>query len=107
MPISQPSFKPGQTTILGAATSLITNLPLILAETEYSHALQANLKQLLVKARGNATLKITFVATESGTKYFTISRGNTLTLDGLSFASETLYIRSTAAGEVAEILELY
>lgn len=107
MPISQPSFKPGQTTLIGASSSNITNLPLTLADTEYSLALQANLKQLLIKARGYSTLRIAFVATETATKYFTISKGGTLTLDNLSFVSETLYIRASVAGEIAEILELY
>ena len=107
MPISTPTFKPRTTTsVVGATTSTITNKSLPIANTEYSHILQADLKQIIIKVRGLADLKFTLVSGESSTKYFTIPKGNSLSLDNLSIASGTLYLQSPTASVTIEILEL-
>jgi len=86
----------------------ITNLSIPIANTEISHVLQLNLKQLIVKARTNgAKLKVSFVVGESGTKYVTIYPGCVLTLTDLGFSASTLYIQSSKVSTVVEILELY
>jgi hypothetical protein len=98
----------GTSTPVGAATSTkITNLSLPTANTEVSHALSSNLKQLIIRNRGNQDLKMSFTATESGTKYITIAKWATLSLTSLSFASETLYLQCATASQTVEILELY
>lgn len=94
-------------TVSGPSNKLITNLSIPLANTEVSHALQNNLKQLVVRARTLSRLQIAFVSSESGTKYLTISPGCVLELTDINFTSSTLYIQSSIAGNVIEILELY
>ena len=109
MPIGGQGFVPKDVNanITGATSTKITNLSLATANTEYSHTLQSGLKGLIVKARGDAMVKISFTATESGTKYITIPKGAVLTLDGLTFGGITLYAQATKASEILEILELY
>ena len=107
-PISQPTFKTDQINvdIVNAETPLITNLSIGSTSTEFSHALQAGLKQIVVRSRVLATLQLAFVATESGTKYITLKPGTVLELNDLDFSSKTLYVQSDTITTV-EILELY
>ena len=77
MPISTPTFKPGDVSVTGATNVEITNLSLPTANTEVSHSLQSGLKELRIRARGIAKLQYAFVSTESGTKYWTIPIGAT------------------------------
>jgi len=107
MTISTQSYKPKDLNITGSVTSTITNKSLALANTEYVHVLQTGLKQLLIRCRETSTLKFSFVITESGTKYVTIPPGTTFSVSDLTFSGKTLYIRSTKASVIAEILEFY
>lgn len=107
MPISQPTFRPGNIVVTGAGSPKITNLPLPIANVEYSHILQTNLNQLIIRARGASKLQLAFVSMESATNYFTVPKGATLTIDGLGFVGVTLYIQASTANETVEILELY
>lgn len=91
----------------GAQNTRITNLTCTLANTEYSHALISNLKQLVFKARNTATLKISFTSGESGTKYITIYKGSMFTLGNMDLTSQTLYVQASIAGTIVEILETY
>jgi hypothetical protein len=87
-----------------ATTPTITNLSVPTANTEVSHALVANVKQILVSNRDNGLLKAAFTVTESGTKYFTIWPGQTRCFDSLNY-SGTLYMQSTSASQTVEIVE--
>ena len=80
---------------------------MIVSGTEYSHLLQSNVKQLIIRSRDFAQLQVAFVATESGTKFMTVPKGNSLFLNDIEFSSTTIYIQSTSNNDVAEILELY
>jgi len=82
----------------------ITNLSVTTGET--SHALTANLRQLIIKDRGSTKLQVAFVATETATKYITIWKGTTLTLDELDLSGKTLYLKASAS-TIVEIIELY
>lgn len=106
MPITQPTFKPSEISVNGSTNAIITNLSMPSANTEYSHALQANVKQLWLRARGNSVLKLAFTSGESGTKFFTVSRGAVLFLDQLSFTGVTLYLQASLAADTIEIMEL-
>lgn len=107
-PISTPTFKPsGTLTIAKAQNNSITNLSIPSASTEYSHALNSNLKQVIIRCRGAGALKISFTSGESGTKYFSIPKGCSLTLTEIDFTSTTLYVQSDKASQTVEILELY
>lgn len=103
------TFRPKDINVsLGKASNhKITNLSLSLANTEYSHSLISNLKTIIIKGRGDETLKYSFTSGESSTKYITIPKGAVLTLDSLDFTGETLYIQSNKASSIIEILELY
>ena len=107
-PISQPAFKPSSlsVSVSGASELKLTNLDVDTPNTEFSHALQNNLKSVLLRARELVQLKISFVATESGTNYITLNAGCVLSLEELEFTSETIYIQSPST-TVVEIVELY
>ena len=94
-------------TLTGASSEKITNLLLTLASTEYSLALTANLKQIIIRSRGNSTLQIAFTVNESGTNFITIPPGATLSFTDLNFNGKTLYLQSNKASDVAEIMELF
>lgn len=109
MPISTPTFKPsGSTEIIGATKIAITNKSLPNADTEESHTLQTNLKQLIIKTRtAKAKLQLAFVATESSTQYVTIWPGVAFHIADLSLSGKTLYVQSNKDSTFIEIVELY
>ena len=87
--------------------ALVTNVTMATADTEYSHTFQNNLKKFILRTRLFEPLKITFVSSESGTKYITIPAACSLTLDGLSFSGKIIYMQSPSSNVVVEILETY
>jgi len=93
--------------ITQSTNSRITNLSLTLANTEYSHALSSNLKRVIIRVRGLANIKLAFIVSESGTKFFTIPAATCFTLWDLDFTAKFLYVQSDAASQVLEILEFY
>lgn len=95
----------GTLTVGSATTPTMTNLSLPTPDTEVSHVLQTDLKQLLFKTRDRKSLKYAFVSGESGTKYMTVPPSGIVVLDGLSFSGKTLYLQSPSVTTV-EILEL-
>lgn len=107
MPIGLPSYKPVAATLSTqrADTPTITNLVISSTGSEVSHGLQNNLFQVIIRARAG-TLQVSFVSGESGSKFFTVPKGCSLTLDDLNFNSRTLYIQSDTV-TVVEILELH
>ena len=108
MPIGLPAYKPasGTTTIERPDTPTITNLVVPTAGVEVSHVLQNNLFQVIIRSRVTASLQVSFVLGESGTKFITVPRGAVLTLNEINFNSRTLYIQSDTVTTV-EILELH
>jgi len=88
-----------------AAIPKIYNLSAPVADTEVSQVLSANVKQLLIKVRGNAKMQIAFVSTESGTKFMTVPNGSVLSLEDLKLSSTTLYLQTNKASQIIEILE--
>ena len=90
------------------STTSIKNIVIANLDTEETIALQANLKQIMIRNRtpNNAILKIAFTATESGTKYITIPSGNNFFLDKINLTSSTLYIQSNKDNTTVEILEI-
>ena len=80
----------------------IYNKTLTDADTEYSQDLPDNTVKFEVKARTPVAIKLAFVATESGTTYFTIPAGLSYSEDEVD-TTKTLYMQSATAGVVAEI----
>lgn len=108
MPIQQPTFQPQLTVdIANSIDCKITNLSLTNKDTEYSHSLVDDLKQLRIRCRGAADLKYSFVSGESSTNYFSIYRGTCENLIDLDFTGKTLYIQATKDSMTIEIMELY
>ena len=84
-------------------TPSIFNVTLGPADTEQSQALPANTKEFIVKTRGNTLLKLSYTATESGTKYVTIPKQGVYT-DNNFYTSQTIYFQSPSTGDVVEIV---
>ena len=78
------------------------NLSIAAANTEYSQALPANTKAILIRSRSRGNLQITTVSGESGTKYLTVLGGAVFSKDNINF-SGTIYLRSSKAGDTVEI----
>ncbi len=82
----------------------IYNKTLTLADTEYSQALPAGTRKVLIKERtGAADLKLAYVSGESGTNYITILAGSSKYLEGVYLSDITLYMQSPTAGAVIEV----
>lgn len=80
------------------------NLTLTNAGTEYSQTIPSMVKKIIIKAR---TADIKFgLSGSTGTTYFTISTGQTLILEDLNFAIQSLCFQSATAGTVVEIIVL-
>ena len=85
-------------------TPTMYNKAMTSADTEYSQALPADTKKVMIKLRsGTAALKLAYVVSESGTKYITIPIGTSKWIDTAWLASKTLYFQSPSASQVAEI----
>lgn len=95
----------GRATVEASSVPKVYNVPVTLANTEYSQALSTGTKAFTIKLRDiGAKLQIAFVSTESGTTYVTIPSGAGYTADGLDFGG-TIYFQSNKPSQVVEILE--
>jgi len=84
----------------------ITNLDITTANTEFNLVLQANLKQLIIRNRSRAEMKIAFIVGESGSNYSSIPIGTTLSLTDINFNDKILYVQASIIS-IVEITELY
>ena len=82
---------------------VIANIPLILANTEYSYTFPTNTKKFRLNVRGNAKLQFAFISGNTNTQYISVFPGNSHEETGLNIAS-TIYFQSNKANEVIEIL---
>ena len=87
-----------------ATTPALYNVAMTLANTEYSQALPANTRKLLIRCRGAYAIKVAYVSTESGTKYLTVPSGMTYWEDLIQPATLTLYFQCATAAQEAEIV---
>jgi len=71
-------------------TATIYNVTMTSADTEQSQALPANTKEVVIRVRGNSTLKLAFSSGQSGTTYLTVRPGATFH-NSEYFVSQTLY----------------
>ena len=106
MPNIGSSLTGGTVTLEGAAIPKVYNVSAPTANTEVSQALGTGVKKLIIAVRGGlAKAQFSFTVTESGTNYFTIPVGCSITLDGLNMASATLYIQTNQDSQTIEVLE--
>lgn len=82
----------------------IFNLTLTDANTEYSQAIPANARKVLVRERtGGADLKLAYISGESGSNFVTIQSGAAKAIDNVYMKDLTLYLQSPTATVVVEI----
>lgn len=103
--IGSTSVIAGSVSLESSTTPLITNLSLPTANTEVSHSLSSDLKQLMFRARNASKLQFAFTATESGTKFITVLPGVVYFEKDLDLSGKTLYVQANIASETVEILE--
>ena len=76
---------------------------LVTANVETAQALTEGTKQLIVKPRTPAEMKVAFVSGETASNYITVPANTALVQDGLSF-SGTIYVKANKSVTI-EILE--
>jgi hypothetical protein len=91
-------------TLEGATTPKIYNVTTTLANTEYSQALTADTKQLLIRCRDQARLQIAWESGDTGTTFVTLAPGTAYKIDGITYTG-SVYFQSNKAGAVVEIEE--
>ncbi len=89
-----------------ATTISSKNLVLVSADTEYSHALPDNTKQIRVRARTAFDVRYAWETGKVATPiapYSTLLTGLELAVDAVNFTSKTLYFATDEAGIVVEV----
>jgi hypothetical protein len=92
-------------TIEAASNPNIVNLPMAIASTEYSYAISAGTKQLSIRARQKAKLRMAFVSGDTAIKFVTIENGCNYFLDNVTLNGITLYLQADQPSIVVEIEE--
>jgi len=85
-------------------TPEITNPVLLLANTEYSIALPANTLKFKFKPRTVCRIRISYVAGETATNYFTVPLGAGFEEEYASLIGGTIYVQSTEANTILEMI---
>ena len=89
---------------LTSGVPTIFNISVPLANTEVSQALPANFKKILIRARGLTKTQFAFVATQSATNFIQIPSGASYSDSGLLGPALTLYVQTSLAAQVVEVL---
>lgn len=106
-PAGSGGLPPAPVVSTGPLSSPTTaNVAIPLAATEVSYPLPPGTQAFYIRLRGYlADLQLAYTSGSSGTVYTTISRGTFFSMDGISpDASVTLYVQTTLASQVAEIM---
>jgi len=88
-----------------AENPTITHLDMPVAGDEYNHTLQTDVRILEFEADGDSIVKFAFVATESGTKGYTVDRHCAYERDKVKLTGKTLYVQADKNNETLLILE--
>lgn len=75
------------------------------AGTEFSHTLSDQTVKFTLQVQGTAKLQWTFVAGESGTKFFTVFAGNVYDSPIVQVQGKTIYMQLDEGSKVVEIEE--
>jgi len=90
-----------------SGTPTVYNKTLTNADTEYTQTLPSSCEKFMFWARTNVDIRFAFetgkVATPTA-PYLTLKGGTAFSESGLSLSSKTLYLASSTAGTVVEIL---
>lgn len=90
--------------VVGSENPAIYNLSMPTAGVEYSQALPDAVHKISIRARVLGELRLAFVANGTNTTWITIPAGCSFVEDYISTVGVTIYLQSSAAGNVAEIL---
>lgn len=88
---------------LPSTAPTIFNKAIPVAGAEVSQALPAGTTEFRVRSRSKGTIQLAYAVGDTGTNYITIKPGNVF-VDTNSYTSQTIYFRSTKAGDVLEII---
>ena len=88
-----------------ATIPTIYNLSMPIADTEYSQALGASTKQILIRLRDRtARAKIAFVSGDTSILFLTLEAGTVYSQENLNLTGATIYLQANKV-TTAEILE--
>jgi hypothetical protein len=93
--------------LLRSTTPVTYNVTMTLADTEYSQALPANTKKLMIAVRDRTAFRLAFQANKVAAPtepYLTLAAGETYYEDFIQPSSLTVYLASDSDGKVAEIV---
>lgn len=93
-------------TIEPGSNPVIYNVTCTLSNTEYSQALNANSKKVLIRVRGLAKLQLAFQSGDSGTDYISIPMGCSYSEEAILF-NGGVYFQTNKPNQIVEILEWY
>jgi hypothetical protein len=83
----------------------ITNTTLNMANEEYAIPLPTGSRRFTIRLRSAGTLKLSYTTGASGTTYFTLFPGTTMTEESLApSANYVLYVQSPQSGAVVELV---
>lgn len=86
-------------------TPVITNESLLVSGTEYAVVIPAGSVKFRIYSRKHGKLQYSYTSGQSGLAYLTIESGNSHTEEGItSSASLTIYIQSSKASDILEVL---
>jgi len=88
-------------------TPIVYNKTLTSANTEYSQALPSGCTKIMAQCRTAYDVKITYTSGESGTTYYTIKANTWYWDDGIFGTKQVLYMQSTQANVIIEIIAWY
>lgn len=87
-------------------TPEVVNINIPTANIEQSFALPTNTRSIMFRLRGNnSNLQFTFQSGQSGTAFFTLTRGAVYKESNLNTAANTtLYFQTTTDGQILELI---
>lgn len=93
-------------TIEPGSNPVIYNVSCVLANTEYSQALSALCKKVLIRVRGNAVMRLAFSLGDTSTNYISVPMGCSYTEEAIIF-NGVVYFQTNKPSQTIEILEWY
>lgn len=91
--------------LVTATNPTIYNLAMAAADTEYAQALNTSTKKILIRMRTPARARIAFSIGATSSEWITLEPGSVYFEENLDLTDVTIFVRSAAANQVAEILE--
>jgi hypothetical protein len=88
-------------TVTGVTSPQIDHVPLLLANTEYTVVLPSNIKKFLLKGQNKGNLKVRYA---SGADPLTVPYGVYYSEGDIDVVTVTVYIESTTASQVVELV---